>query len=262
MKILLRRLAAAAVICAGSTAGLTQAASQGALLVVTKQSHSLAIVDGATLQVLAHVPIGEDPHEVTVGPDGRTAYVSNYGEGTLHTLAVVDLLRRKALPAIDLTPLVGPHGLMAHDKTLWFTVEGSKALATLDPATGRVQTVLGTGPVSYTHLDVYKRQALAGPAIRLLGAADAPAFRFKHSMANETFEGWTLGDTCKAIRKAGYTGIEIAPFTFADDPPQIPAGKRREYASVMSSEGLKYVAMHHLLMAPKGLHITLSLIHI
>ena len=65
---------------------------QGALLVVTKQSHALAIVDGATLQVLARVPIGEDPHEVTVGPDGKTAYVSNYGEGTLHTLAVVDLV--------------------------------------------------------------------------------------------------------------------------------------------------------------------------
>ena len=49
----------------------TAAHAQGALLVVTKQSHALAIVDGATLQVLARVPIGEDPHEVTVGPDGR-----------------------------------------------------------------------------------------------------------------------------------------------------------------------------------------------
>jgi hypothetical protein len=46
----------------------TAAHAQGALLVVTKQSHALAIVDGATLQVLARVPIGEDPHEVTVGP--------------------------------------------------------------------------------------------------------------------------------------------------------------------------------------------------
>jgi hypothetical protein len=44
---------------------------QGALLVVTKQSHALAIVDGVTLQVLARVPIGEDPHEVTVGPMER-----------------------------------------------------------------------------------------------------------------------------------------------------------------------------------------------
>jgi DNA-binding beta-propeller fold protein YncE len=124
---------------------------RGALLVVTKQSHALAIVDGTTLQVLARVPIGEDPHEVTVGPDGKTAFVSNYGEGTLHTLAVVDLAGQKALPPIDLTPLRGAHGLTLHQQTLWFTAEGSKALGTLDPATGRVETVLGTGQ-DKTHL--------------------------------------------------------------------------------------------------------------
>jgi DNA-binding beta-propeller fold protein YncE len=51
-------------------AGVPAAArAQGALLVVTKQSHALAIADAATLTVLARVPIGEDPHEVTVGPD-------------------------------------------------------------------------------------------------------------------------------------------------------------------------------------------------
>jgi DNA-binding beta-propeller fold protein YncE len=125
--------------------------AQSALLIVTKQSHALAIVDGTTLQVLARVPIGEDPHEVTVGPDGKTAYVSNYGEGTLHTLAVVDLVGQKPLPPIDLTPLRGPHGLFLHDSTLWFTAEGSKALGTLNPATGRVDTVLGTGQ-DKTHL--------------------------------------------------------------------------------------------------------------
>jgi YVTN family beta-propeller protein len=124
---------------------------QGALLVVTKQSHALAIVDATTLQVTARVPIGEDPHEVTVGPDGKTAYVSNYGEGTLHTLAVVDLAGQKALPPIDLTPLRGAHGLTLHQQTLWFTAEGSKALGTLNPATGRVETVLGTGQ-DKTHL--------------------------------------------------------------------------------------------------------------
>lgn len=128
-----------------------QAPPQGALLVVTKQSHALAIVDGATLQVIAHVPIGEDPHEVVVGPDNRTAYVSNYGEATLHTLAVVDLVGQKALPPIDLTPLRGAHGLKLHDQTLWFTAESSKALGTLDPATRRVTSVLGTGQ-DKTHL--------------------------------------------------------------------------------------------------------------
>ena len=133
--------------------GVIPAAAQvrGALLVVTKQSHALAIVDGTTLQVLARVPIGEDPHEVTVGPDGKTAYVSNYGEGTLHTLAVVDLAGQKALPPIDLTPLRGAHGLTLHQQILWFTAEGSKALGTFNPATGRVETVLGTGQ-DKTHL--------------------------------------------------------------------------------------------------------------
>ena len=128
-----------------------QAPSQGDLLVVTKQAHALAIIDGATLQVIARVPIGEDPHEVTVGPDGRTAFISNYGEATLHTLARVDLVDRKALPPLDLTPLVGAHGITVHGQALWFTAEGSKALGTLDPITGRILTVLGTGQ-DKTHL--------------------------------------------------------------------------------------------------------------
>lgn len=142
-------LVAIAALAVGSIPIAAQV--QGALLVVTKQSHALAIVDGATLQVLAHVPIGEDPHEVAVGPDGRTAFVSNYGEGTLHTLAVVDLVAQKALPPIDLSPLRGAHGLWVHGGTLWFTAEGSKALGTLNPSTGRVESVLGTGQ-DKTHL--------------------------------------------------------------------------------------------------------------
>jgi DNA-binding beta-propeller fold protein YncE len=124
---------------------------QQALLVVTKQSHALAIVDSVTLRVLGRVPIGEDPHEVVVGPDHRTAFVSNYGEGTLHTIARVDLMAQKALPAIDLSPLVGPHGLFLHGRILWSTTEGSKSLAAIDPASGHILSVLGTGQ-DKTHL--------------------------------------------------------------------------------------------------------------
>jgi len=135
-----------------STASFAQAAPPGgALLVVTKQSHALAIVDGKTLQVIAHVPIGEDPHEVVVGPDNRTAFVSNYGEGTLHTLALVDLVARKSLPPIDISPLRGAHGLYLHGETLWFTAEGSESVASLDPLSGKITAVLGTGQLK-THL--------------------------------------------------------------------------------------------------------------
>ncbi|RZU43552.1 YncE family protein [Edaphobacter modestus] len=148
-------LAAALTLFAASThaqSPSTQSPSpREALLVVTKQSHALAIVDALSLRVLAHVPIGEDPHEVVVGPDHRTAFISNYGEGTLHTLARVDLVNQKPLPPVDLSPLVGAHGIFLHDGSLWVTTEGSKSLAVINPATSRVTSVLGTGQ-DKTHL--------------------------------------------------------------------------------------------------------------
>jgi len=134
-----------------SATSLGQAPPHGDLLVVTKQSRALAIVDGKTLQVVAQVPIGEDPHEVVVGPDNRTAFVSNYGEGTLHTLAAVDLVGRKPLPPIDISPLRGAHGLYLHGQTLWFTAEGSESVASLDPPSAKITSVLGTGQLK-THL--------------------------------------------------------------------------------------------------------------
>jgi sugar phosphate isomerase/epimerase len=75
-------------------------------------------------------------------------------------------------------------------------------------------------------------------------------------MCNETFKQRRLEDTCKAIRNAGYTGVEIAPFTLTEDPVGIPIQKRREYSSIIRSEGLTFVGLHWLLLAPKGLHIT------
>ncbi|HEY2019428.1 MAG TPA: sugar phosphate isomerase/epimerase family protein [Bryobacteraceae bacterium] len=82
------------------------------------------------------------------------------------------------------------------------------------------------------------------------------AYRFRHSTCNEAFEKWPFADTCKSVRKAGYTGIEIAPFTLAEDPARITAAERNEYRDVMASEGLEFVGLHWLMVSPKGLHVT------
>lgn len=124
---------------------MAQSSSESSLLVLSKRGHTLAIVDPSTLKVSAKVPVGDDPHEVIASTDGQTAYVSNYGSGSLHTLAVVDLVGQKAMPAIDLDPLHGPHGLTFVGGKTWFTVEGSKAIGRFDPAAQRVDWVLGTG---------------------------------------------------------------------------------------------------------------------
>src|SRR5258708_6427697 len=79
---------------------------------------------------------------------------------------------------------------------------------------------------------------------------------FRHSICNEAFDKWPFADACKAIRKAGYTGIEIAPFTLAETPASITAAQRREYRDIMASEGLEFVGLHWLMVSPKRLHVT------
>jgi D-psicose/D-tagatose/L-ribulose 3-epimerase len=79
---------------------------------------------------------------------------------------------------------------------------------------------------------------------------------FRHSTCNEAFEKWPFADACKAIRRIGYTGIEIAPFTLAERPGDITAAQRREYRDIMQSEGLTFVGLHWIMVSPKGLHVT------
>jgi sugar phosphate isomerase/epimerase len=80
--------------------------------------------------------------------------------------------------------------------------------------------------------------------------------RFRHSMCNEAFEGRPFAEMCTGIRRAGYTGIEIAPFTLAEKASDISAAVRKEYRDIMQSEGLQFAGLHWLMVSPKGLHVT------
>jgi sugar phosphate isomerase/epimerase len=81
-------------------------------------------------------------------------------------------------------------------------------------------------------------------------------YLFRQAICNEVFENWKFSDTCKAVKKAGYSGIEIAPFTLAEEPSSITPAQRREYRDTMAGEGLEFVGLHWLMVSPKGLHVT------
>src|SRR5579863_438500 len=140
-----------AIAQAPSTQSPRSVTPNTALLVLSKQDHTLAIVDPATLQVVARVPVGDDPHEVVASTDGHTAYVSNYGFGAFHTLAVVDLIGQRAEPQIDLGALRGPHGLAFAEGKVWFTAEAAKAIGSYDPLSGKINWIMGTGQ-NRTHM--------------------------------------------------------------------------------------------------------------
>lgn len=141
-------LSLAAVLTAPTQA---QPTPRTALLALSKHDHTLAIVDPASLQIVARIPVGDDPHEVIASADGRTAYVSNYGFGAFHTLAVIDLVAQKQMPFLDLGALRGPHGLAFVDGKVWFTAEAAKAIGSYDPATGKIDWIMGTGQ-NRTHM--------------------------------------------------------------------------------------------------------------
>jgi YVTN family beta-propeller protein len=140
-RTMIKTLAVALALSAG-VAAQTPSAS---LLALSKQDHTLAIIDPSDLHVIATVPVGDDPHEVIASADGKTAYVSNYGFGAFHTLSVVDLTAHARLDSIDLGALRGPHGLDFKQGKVYFTAEAAKAIGSYDPATSKIDWIIGIG---------------------------------------------------------------------------------------------------------------------
>ena len=143
--LLLGTLLASAVLHAGG------GTPSKALLVLSKSDTTLSIVDPVSLTVITSMPSGPDPHEVVASADGKFAYISNYGGGAYNTITVVDLVEQKTLTAVDLGPLRGPHGLVFAGGKVWFTAEAAKVIGCYDPATMKVDWVLGTGQ-NRTHM--------------------------------------------------------------------------------------------------------------
>jgi len=78
----------------------------------------------------------------------------------------------------------------------------------------------------------------------------------KLAICNETFQGWDWESTCRYVAEAGYDGIEIAPFTLAEDVRSLDAPARRAIRETAERAGLEVVGLHWLLVSPKGLSVT------
>src|SRR5476649_1160614 len=123
------------------------------LLVLNKEDSTLAIVDPASGNVLGRVPTWQQPHELVVSTDGKTAFASNYGTGPLpgRTISMIDIASQKELRRIDVSPLSRPHGLAFANGKLYFTAEADKKIARYDPATDKIDWQFETGQAT-THM--------------------------------------------------------------------------------------------------------------
>lgn len=99
--------------------------------------------------------------------------------------------------------------------------------------------------------------SLAWPQKRVLSAEGGPRpFRPRLAICNETFEDWPLEKAFGFSAECGYQGVEIAPFTIAENVRDISAARRQEVRRAAEKAGLEVIGLHWLLAKTKGLHLT------
>ncbi len=78
----------------------------------------------------------------------------------------------------------------------------------------------------------------------------------RYAICNETFEGWDHARVCQFVAEAGYSGLEIAPFTLASRITDVTAERRRELRRQAEAAGLRIIGLHWLLAKTEGLQLT------
>ena len=76
------------------------------------------------------------------------------------------------------------------------------------------------------------------------------------TLCNEVLKELPLPEQCRLAAEMGYAGLEIAPFTLADDPTRMTAKQIAEVRRIVADHGLRVTGLHWLLVAPDGLSIT------
>src|SRR5262245_21296971 len=118
------------------------------LVVLNKSEATASLIDLKTNKVVATVPTGVGPHEVSVSADGKQALVTNYGtrEAPGSTLTVIDVPSAKVVRTIDLAPHKRPHGIawIPESKDCIVTVEESKAVLIVNTESGKIRRTIAT----------------------------------------------------------------------------------------------------------------------
>lgn len=78
------------------------------------------------------------------------------------------------------------------------------------------------------------------------------------SLCNEVIRELSFEEQCAFAKKAGYDGLEIAPFTLDAEPHRLSPARRAGIRMAAVDAGIAITGLHYLLVAPQGLSITTS----
>ncbi|GAB3770785.1 sugar phosphate isomerase/epimerase [Ramlibacter monticola] len=77
----------------------------------------------------------------------------------------------------------------------------------------------------------------------------------RFALCNEVLQPLPFARQCKLAADLGYDGLELAPFTLAEDPGKMVDAQAAEFRRIAEDHGLRIFGLHWLLVAPAGLSI-------
>lgn len=78
----------------------------------------------------------------------------------------------------------------------------------------------------------------------------------KLALCNEVLRHLPFQAQCRTAAALGYTGLEIAPFTLADDPRSLTPADAASWRAIAATHGLAIASLHWLLVRPEGLSLS------
>jgi sugar phosphate isomerase/epimerase len=78
----------------------------------------------------------------------------------------------------------------------------------------------------------------------------------KFGICNEIFQGWSLEDTFRYAKNAGYDTVEIAPFTITKHVTDLSAADRTRIRDTAARVGIGISGLHWVLVQTEGMYLT------
>ena len=131
--------------CANTPAATSPAAPANAtaitVYVANEDDNTISVIDGASKQAVATIPVGKWPHQVAFSPDGARAFVAN---GESATISVIDTASRKVISEIPVGK--DPQGITVVSKSLLYTANyDSNDISAVDLDEGKVIATISAG---------------------------------------------------------------------------------------------------------------------
>ena len=113
-------------------------AADGLVAVALSARDSVVLLDPGTLERMAALPVGNDPHEIAGSPDGRRAFVADAGDTTITVIDVGGVPRVAATWALPDSIRVHDVAVSADGRSVWAAAAPRRLVLRVDAASGRV----------------------------------------------------------------------------------------------------------------------------